>query len=504
MLCIELRFLAGRYHATPWGRHVNEGEVAWPPEPWRLIRALLAVWHRKLHGYHRNRDSERLTSLIARLAEVPPIYELPPATRAHTRHFMPGDAQNTTLVLDAFARVLPEKPLKVIWPELELPESELGLLDELLAGLGYLGRAESWVSARRTDGTTVPNCWPIQDNQNRTLDVDGDPNLEVVEMLAATPADIYAERRAMLVTKIKSSFRGKKLREAMEALPKRYIDALQIETRSVQRMSWNLPPAARWIQYARPLDAFRVERRWLAAPSGRSARAALFLLVGKRRPRVEHTLRIAELVRWATLRAATEAGSAPPLLSGHSLPAGGPPHQHAFFLPLDTNGDGFIDRVLVHVPGGLDSVAQGALGKLRRLYDRDGSDWRLVLEEFDPAAETLRWTMQAKHWCSTTPYLHPWHRKKRFAAPDQIRRECRHRGLPEPENIERLATISVGGRTRRPAHFVRCRRKRSLVQPDRQGSFWRLSFRKPVAGPLALGFGCHFGLGLFHPEEERR
>ncbi len=30
MLCIELTFPAGRYHATPWGRHVNEGEPRRP------------------------------------------------------------------------------------------------------------------------------------------------------------------------------------------------------------------------------------------------------------------------------------------------------------------------------------------------------------------------------------------------------------------------------------------------------------------------------------------
>jgi len=31
MLIIELEFPAGRYHANPWGRNVNEGEVEWPP-----------------------------------------------------------------------------------------------------------------------------------------------------------------------------------------------------------------------------------------------------------------------------------------------------------------------------------------------------------------------------------------------------------------------------------------------------------------------------------------
>lgn len=46
---------------------------------------------------------------------------------------------------------------------------------------------------------------------------------------------------------------------------------------------------------------------------------------------------------------------------------------------------------------------------------------------------------------------------------------------------------------------IRFRSRRGLIQPNRLGSFWRLTFSEPVQGPLALGFGCHFGLGLFAP-----
>ena len=33
----------------------------------------------------------------------------------------------------------------------------------------------------------------------------------------------------------------------------------------------------------------------------------------------------------------------------------------------------------------------------------------------------------------------------------------------------------------------------------RQNSFWRLEFPVSITGPLALGFACHYGLGLFRP-----
>ena len=44
MFALAFRFPAGRYHATPWRRNVNEADIAWPPEPWRLLHALIAAW----------------------------------------------------------------------------------------------------------------------------------------------------------------------------------------------------------------------------------------------------------------------------------------------------------------------------------------------------------------------------------------------------------------------------------------------------------------------------
>jgi CRISPR-associated protein Csb2 len=94
----------------------------------------------------------------------------------------------------------------------------------------------------------------------------------------------------------------------------------------------------------------------------------------------------------------------------------------------------------------------------------------------------------------------------RHRAPeDQIRRK---RGLPEPALIEPalievIAEVELSsGQYRLPIHFHRFRGKRGLMQPDRQGGFWRLVFPEPIRGPLALGFACDFGLGLFQPVSE--
>ena len=56
----------------------------------------------------------------------------------------------------------------------------------------------------------------------------------------------------------------------------------------------------------------------------------------------------------------------------------------------------------------------------------------------------------------------------------------------------------------RPLDFHRFRHKPVDSQPDTRGHALELRFPKPVPGPLALGFGCHFGLGAFEREPSAR
>src|SRR5699024_8904070 len=164
----------------------------------------------------------------------------------------------------------------------------------------------------------------------------------------------------------------------------------------------------------------------------------------------------------------------------------------AFFLPFDSTGNGRIDRLVVHLPDGMSEKEQRAIETLRFIRDRSGGEWRLVLENTGNTEIAKPLLHRSTHWQSVTPYLHPWHAKKTFGVDDQIRRECRERGISEPVQIESLSTISVGNRSRKTIHFRRFRGKRGLHQPDRIGSFCRLAFPEPVEGPLALGFACHY------------
>ena len=101
MLAIEIRFPAGKYHATPWNRQVNEGAVEWPPAPWRILRALISTWHHKLQA---EIDEETIRKIIEKLDSLPQ-YFLPKASLGHTRHYMPLYREATTMVIDTFAAI---------------------------------------------------------------------------------------------------------------------------------------------------------------------------------------------------------------------------------------------------------------------------------------------------------------------------------------------------------------------------------------------------------------
>jgi CRISPR-associated protein Csb2 len=104
-------------------------------------------------------------------------------------------------------------------------------------------------------------------------------------------------------------------------------------------------------------------------------------------------------------------------------------------------------------------------------------------------------------WESVTPFVPTRHPKKvRGSDVDdirsQVRRGCAQLGLPELVSVEPLA-----GEWH---EFRRHRRDgRGRRGPDRAYGV-RLVFGKAVRGPIALGYGAHFGLGVFTAVEAEK
>jgi CRISPR-associated protein Csb2 len=485
------------------------------------------VWHRKLDPTRYPR--EQLHALLAQLAEAePPSFRLSEiAIHAHTRHYMPGKSGKRTLVFDAFARVAKDDPIVIAWPNLDLTGPQTELLDALLANLGFLGRAESWVDARRTNDVLEPNCVSATGYMDAET---GEVTGEIVRLLVPrNPHDYFAFRRDKLAAEgIQSDEEGRarRLNAAQQTLtltlPPGWLDAISVETGDLQAAGWSAPPCAQTLSYRRPLHALvttapKVTRKRAITTGKSPVTTARYALYGRPLPRIEDAVRIGEALRYAAMgRAKRLLGpdALPKELSGHEL-GDDNRHGHAFWLP-DPGTSGEIDHLLVHAPGGLSPAAMRVLTALEWIKRDEGEPLRLMLEGlgsamlFDAITPLVG---EAAVWRSVTPYLHPWHLKKPHmrspaataeAILEQLLREWRGRGtgLPELVKIRELPSVQHGGRALRPLHFHRFRRKRGLVQPDTLGRLLELRFAQPVRGPLCLGFGSHFGLGLFVPASD--
>jgi len=541
MLAIEYVLLSGRYHATPWGRHVNEGAVEWPPSPWRILRSLIAVYHWKSGGLEC--PEATLRSLIGKLLERLPEYNLPPTLSGHTRHYMP-QRSGTSLVFDTFLAVGSQESrvqIVVVWRDVELSKDEETMLDWLLGQLQYLGRAESWVEARRLviwDGAV--NCFPTDREASHAASFGGaHDQWDQVPVLAPVTSEAYsmwlagyrsAQSQGPAVKK-----RGTSSRTA--APPDDMYTALCVETSSLEKEGWSQPPGSQWAQY------------WLRAPDhpvkNRDStdvwpcESARFVISGVVLPKVEDAIEVGNLLRLA-LMSRSQDGSAG-LLSGRG-PDGTPAEDsQVYFLPEDSDGDGLIDHLLFYCQSGVTPDVKRALVELRYLVTRHGhakeremlesSDdaptrkskgsgrWEVFLESLGTAEKVsvaCNLLQRSATWTSRTPYFHPWHRKKhgQFGPEEQIRKEAALRGMPEVLQVDFLTDLrtdshlaggsTAAGRILYKAAFRRVRSGSPMLvtMPDHYGTFARITFADEVTGPVTLGYGCHYGLGLFGPVHE--
>ncbi len=249
-----------------------------------------------------------------------------------------------------------------------------------------------------------------------------------------------------------------------------------------------------------------------ASPAGRASTARWVLSAGTSPP-VTLALAIGERLRTSVLGAArTVLGDAPPVLAGRD-PDGRPAHghRHPFYLAEDADGDGVIDHVVMHAPDGLAPAWRPALAQVQPAAGGEGgllAPFRITLDWIGGAEAAAPGVLlgASRVWRSATPYVPDWHLKAKFGVAAALARELRLRGLPEPESVEPVPALDAAGQAVAAAAFLTRRISRSEVERPaahsrHPGSFWRLRFPEPVAGPLAFGFACHLGLGVFRREE---
>jgi CRISPR-associated protein Csb2 len=508
MIAISLHFLVGRFHATPWGRHVNEGSVEYPPSPWRLLRTLVATFYRARPA---GVTEEQLKLVLAALASSPPAFYLPPAGVAHTRHY---DVANGSLkFFDTFLVTNVEGKDELatgagrtdsviiwLWEGVTLDAEGRAALGALLRATNTFGRAESWCEAELLETTgAAPNCRPL----GLTADATMVRGVEPVRVLAPQT----------------DAWDGDEL-----------LEALTIETSKMRKEKQLEPSGASWVTYARPLNLLNGHA---AAPHRRPKKkppvtVVRFALDSKVLPRVEDTLPFCELVRRATIwwskQVAPESHSE--LINGKTAEGTRlKGHRHAHFIATDEDGDGRLDHLtlaLPYNPEGFNPEEVEAITSLQKIkwHERNPSEPRAypIYVRLTGLGDVGRFLEQAgapnapgilhpsRRWRSVTPFVLPRFATRgagKGARPrdtpiEQLRREAASRGLPQIVDYKQLERREF--RMRPPVRWFEFKTRRMNGTTGYGVAGFEIEFAEDVrAVPIALGFGCHFGLGLFEP-----
>ena len=463
-LRITVEWLHGRYHGAEW-----------PPSPWRLYQAMVAGL-----AMARRRG---------------------PALEAALRHLEELDAPDVTApragALEAVRARVPNNDGDLV---LALhAKGRTGGARAKAAGLASLRTRRGW----RFEGTVTYDFEATAETPGhvqalvavaRSVSAVGqgiDLAFARVELLEAPPQPRgirytpSPEGRLLLGVPGAGGFEGLEVRYRRE---RTRLAGGQIGT--------SIEVSPRWQGYRSELELPRV--RWAAyALRTRDDRALLF--DGRR------GCEVAAMVRHAVHGAAKDAGLDERLISelmGH----GGDGRIEAQPLPNVgyRHADGRIRRVLVVAPECVDEDAwRSVVSRLpgaELVAEAGGETVGMLAPIAGPDPMLARYRGQGRCWTTATPVILPGYdslrgrpRPERSAG-----RLLRHAGICEAL-VER-AEFSRGSRLRGSVHPLGCRRPRHLERYP--CLHLTLKWAEPVRGPLALGAGTGYGLGLFVPVEE--
>ncbi len=195
---------------------------------------------------------------------------------------------------------------------------------------------------------------------------------------------------------------------------------------------------------------------------------------------------------------------------------------HAFILPEANGTHGRITHVTLYAPMGLDERARRAMDTLRGVWGHRGHAVQLVLLGVGDAADfagprivagQCPLFVEADTWVSRTPFVPTRHPKAsrrgkpklddlglQLGSPEHdLRRLLRAGKFPEPTAVEPVDSTDLGGRRVRWLEFKTLRHRGEGSRGANQGFGFRIVFPETVRGPLAVGYGAHFGMGTFEP-----
>lgn len=508
MLRVKLRFPLGVYHA----RSTSE-DAEWPPSPLRLIGALLAAAHERPAA-----EPERDRALLQRLCEEPAPLVIAPdsvavgepagdgeavrlrgATRWAPRNYVTGPISPRNIGRDR-AEVskagvaIGDRPVLVEWPNLELDDDDLERLAILASEIAFVGTTRSPAIAEIQ--ITPDVAWEDAQGLDTWVPSAGD-HTQLDAMVRVPDA------------------------RAISAFDRRH-EARRSQRDRVEKAGM-VPEIA--IGKSMPYLSTRRRRRAEASSDPRWWGEMIVLAIDQSQsallPKAPASYLLARAVRVMLLGAFGEAGTAgeaPPILRSR----GADPHCAIVPLPhvWGEHADGCIRAValvpphaarepdvqtqLTQVQAAL-RLCVGAEPDEAPRYVKVPGAGRIVLTSPDVRStrslQAARYLGPAQRWVTVTPIVHSrWRKGGVDAMLDQVSVDCAHVGLPAPTEIELLRGPGRrGGADRVIPPPAAHESWRGLLQGPM--SHMRLTFPRPVRGPLLIGRARHFGLGLCVPED---
>ncbi|MXW62429.1 MAG: type I-U CRISPR-associated protein Cas5/Cas6 [Acidimicrobiaceae bacterium] len=468
---LRVEFPWGQYHATEWGRNVNEGRPEWPPSHWRILRSLFATWKTRCTHLRAEDVEEALRQLAA-----PPTFHLPHMRPAHSRHYMPQISHRsfgsgngkTTLAFDPFAVVGSSEPLQIEW-DVELGPSASAALEEIASSVPYLGRSES-ICKTELVPQVVPSSevWRPAESGDRV-------DSEI--LCPQQPLD---------------------------------MECLVQNPDAVRKQRQILPPGSRSIPYCKVSPAAPDSLDHKIPAMGENwppVYAAVRLAVHPRpRPTMADAVAVGDLLRRSVMKKhknPSETLSGKQASGNYTLEG----HQHAHYvsLPQDNRREATapVDALVIWAPRGLNGDEFAALARVKWLAGKRAAsrvpDFAVAVNAFGEIGEVApEFVGPSSVWRSLTPFCPSRHSSKKSwedHVSDEIERELSvYRSHPKP------ASVTVLDEDTRRYRRYRLPPKETMAS-NRSASNVEIRFESPVVGPIILGALCHFGLGLFLPHD---
>ncbi len=556
MLAIEIELLTGRYAATA---HNDRGRAEWPPHPARFFSALVAALHD-----HEEADRAERAALLWLEQQSAPALRVDPESRVGTRQvqdvYVPvndvtlgGDAGlSRTEWADAFAMQKKKVNDKLAKADAKLREEsqknpdsdackkakkDLAKAQRELAKDGFsdvdLGTSVALMPDRRTRQVRT---FPVVIPETPSFaflwrDADATEHRAALERLCARVTRLGHSSSLVRCNVVDRDISPTLVPSDDGDTTLRVIGAHQVE-RLEQAFAYHEGWQPRVLP-ARPQryrSASEVAAPTAHAESVFSADWVVFERVGGSRPVSSRSTDLARALRGALLEQHADK-SLPAALSGHAESA--PTEQpHVAFVPLPFVGhehaDGAIMGCALVLPRQLPTSDRETLLRLVARWEKERSDKRgnLTLAGGSLPPYTVRrvdvsakrslspelWCRASTRFITATPIAldkNPGNlrsnrdgtaRKAALEAQHSISDACLRVVGVRPVSVEvSLAPLLPG------AQHVR----EFLPWPGRPGRTPRvrvhadICFEKSVQGPLLLGAGRYFGLGLCLPVEDR-